>query len=302
MTDAQLNAGVIQEFEALEADPAGAEVLFPFDAEFAARQPALADRILAFNVQAAGMAAPSGKTVTERNVEVLKAAKEDSSKLTVKQQLVGYDYDGAFPLLIRYLTPKGLRGIVLAALMGAVISSLASMLNAASTIFTMDLYREYIDRNATQKQLVWVGRCCVVVFVAIGCFIAPQLANPKFQGAFAYIQEFQGYISPGVLSIFLFGLFVRWSPRMCGVIGLVLSPIVYGALHYFWGELAFLNRMAITVGVLVVVLGVITLLWPLKERVTLPTQTKIALESSGTAKVFGVVVVVATIALYVVFW
>jgi len=226
----------------------------------------------------------------------------EDSAVEKQQELIGYDYDGAFPLLIRYLTPRGLRGFVLAALMGAVISSLASMLNAASTIFTMDIYREYIKKDASQTNLVWVGRMCVPVCAVIGCLIAPALADPKFRGAFAYIQEFQGYVSPGVLTIFLFGLFVPRSPRMCGVLGLVLSPIIYGLLHLFWGDLAFLNRMAITVGAIAIVLAVATLVSPLKEPVSLPTQSKIELKSSGGAKLFGLVVVVATAVLYVIFW
>ena len=240
--------------------------------------------------------------LTAQNAAVLKAGQEKHPELAVSQELVGYDYDGAFPLLIRYLTPSGLRGFVLAALMGAVISSLASMLNASSTIFTMDLFREYLNPLAAQRVLVWVGRLCVPVLVVIGCLIAPQLADPKFKGAFAYIQEFQGYVSPGVLTIFLFGLFVPRTPRFCGVLGLVLSPVVYGLLHFFFGNLAFLNRMAITVGALSAVLAVATLVVPLREPVTLPEQTKIEMHASGTAKAFGLAVVVATAVLYVVFW
>jgi hypothetical protein len=253
------------------------------------------------NGQAVAVATGENKPAWRRIAAWLAGASPDVEK---KQELIGYDYDGAFPLLIRYLTSRrhGLCGFVLAALMGAVISSLASMLNAASTIFTMDIYREYLNKNASQKTLVWVGRCCVPVFVLIGCLIAPQLANPKFRGAFYYIQEFQGYVSPGVLTIFLFGLFVPRTPRVCGVLGLVLSPIVYGLLHLFWGDVAFLDRMAITVGVLAAVLGIVTLARPLKDPLKLPTQTKIALESSSGAKVFGVVVVLATVALYVLFW
>jgi len=219
-----------------------------------------------------------------------------------QQELIGYDYDGAFPLLMRYVTRKGLRGFVLAALMGAVVSTLASMLNAASTIFTMDLYREYVDPEATQRRLVWVGRLCVPVFAVIGCLIAPQLANPKFKGAFSYIQEFQGYISPGVLTIFLFGMFVRWTPRRAGVLGLALSPLVYGFLHLFYSDMAFLNRMAITVGSLCAVLAVMTLVAPLKQRVTLPVQQEFDLRGSRGAAVFGVVVIFATVGLYLLFW
>jgi SSS family solute:Na+ symporter len=142
----------------------------------------------------------------------------------------------------------------------------------------------------------------VPVFVAIGCLIAPRLEDPKFQGAFAYIQEFQGYVSPGVLTVFLFGLFVPRSPRNCGVVGLVLSPILYGLLHLFWGDLAFLNRMALTVGALAAVLAILTIAAPLQAPVKLPTQTKIRLEASSTAKMLGAAVVLLTLALYAVFW
>jgi len=219
-----------------------------------------------------------------------------------EQELIGYDYDGAFPLLIRYLTPRGLRGFVLAALMGAVISSLASMLNAASTIFTMDVYREWFNKKAAQKMLVWVGRCCVPIGVVIGCIIAPVLANPRFKGAFAYIQEFQGFVSPGVLTIFLFGLFLKWTPRYCGVLGLILSPIIYGILFFGWGDMAFLNRMGITVGSIAGILLLVTLINPMKERITLPEQTKIELNWSKGSVYFGLFVTLLTVALYIIFW
>ena len=104
------------------------------------------------------------------------------------------------------------------------------------------------------------------------------------------------------VTLFLFGLFATRSPRVCGVVGLVLSPVVYGLLHLFWGDLAFLNRMAITVGALSAVLAFITWRSPLQESITLPTQTKISLEDSSTAKVLGGVVVGLTLVLYVVFW
>jgi SSS family solute:Na+ symporter len=176
------------------------------------------------------------------------------------------------------------------------------MLNAASTIFTMDLFREYISPEASQKTLIWVGRTIVVLSVVIGCLIAPQLANPEFSGAFAYIQEFQGFVSPGILTIFLFGLFVPWSPRICGLVGLVLSPIIYGALFFGWRDMAFLNRMAITVGLIAAVLAVMTLVRPLKEPITLPEQTKIEVQGSKGALQFGIFVCVLTALLYVVFW
>jgi SSS family solute:Na+ symporter len=176
------------------------------------------------------------------------------------------------------------------------------MLNAASTIFTMDVYREWISNNASQKALVILGRCTIPVLVIIGCLISPVLADPKFKGAFAFIQEFQGFISPGILTIFLFGLFVKKAPRNCGILGLVLSPVIYGILFFGWGDMAFLNRMAITVGLISGILALVTLIFPLKEKITLPEQTKIEMKWSKPAVYFGVFVVILTILLYIIFW
>ena len=81
--------------------------------------------------------------------------------------------DMAFPLLIRKLVPVGLRGFIFAAIAGAVISSLASMLNSASTIFTMDLFTRHFRKDTSPRTQVLVGRIMTLVFVIIGCLIAP---------------------------------------------------------------------------------------------------------------------------------
>ena len=297
-----LNKPVLEAFEKAKTSPAEAKILIPFNSDFAQLHPKLAAEVLSFNAAVLGKAAPAGEELSVINAELLKGVDKSHPDVTVQQELVGYDYDGAFPLLIRYLTPKGLRGFVLAALMGAVISSLASMLNAASTIFTMDIYREWFNKNAAQKALVWVGRCCVPVGVVVGCLIAPVLANPKFKGAFAFIQEFQGFVSPGVLTIFLFGLFLKWTPRYCGVLGLILSPIIYGILFFGWSDMAFLNRMAITVGAIAFIIILVTLFNPMKQRITLPETSKVELSWSKGSVYFGLFVTFLTVALYIIFW
>jgi SSS family solute:Na+ symporter len=302
MNSESLNKPVLEAFEKAKASPAQAQMVIPFDSDFAKLQPQLAAEVLSFNAAVLGKTAPADDDLSAINGELLEGVDEGHPHVEVRQELVGYDYDGAFPLLIRYLTPHGLRGFVLAALMGAVISSLASMLNAASTIFTMDVYREWFNKNAAQKVLVRVGRCCVPIGVIIGCLIAPVLANPRFKGAFAFIQEFQGFVSPGVLTIFLFGLFVKWTPRYCGVLGLILSPIIYGILFFGWGDMAFLNRMGITVGAIVAILLLVTLIRPMRERIVLPEQTKIELNWSRGSVYFGLFVTVLTVVLYIIFW
>src|SRR5690606_29145461 len=107
--------------------------------------------------------------------------------------LKGYDYDAAFPILVRNLIKPHplISWFVLAALCGAVISSLASMLNSASTIATMDLYAKFSGQKDSAK-LVSVGRVFVVIFVLLAALVAPKLNN--FTSIFAYIQEFQGFI------------------------------------------------------------------------------------------------------------
>ena len=297
-----LNKPVLGAFAQVKTTPAEAGMVIPFDSDFAKLEPKLAAEVLLFNAEVLGKTAPAGVDLSAINGDLLEDVDKSHPDVEVRQELVGYDYDGAFPLLIRYLTPHGLRGFVLAALMGAVISSLASMLNAASTIFTMDIYREWFNKKAAQNMLVWVGRCCVPIGVVIGCLIAPVLANPKFKGAFAYIQEFQGFVSPGVLTIFLFGLFVKKTPRYCGVLGLILSPIIYGILFFGWSDMAFLNRMGITVGAIAAILLLVTLIRPMKERITLPEQTKIELNWSKGSVYFGLFVTFLTIVLYIIFW
>jgi SSS family solute:Na+ symporter len=121
--------------------------------------------------------------------------------------------DEAFPTLIRNLIPSGMRGFMFAAIAGAVISSLASMLNSASTLFTMDIYKQHIDRDASDTRTLWIGRAAVVVFVAVGATLATILDRlPNFKGVFDFIQVFQGYIWPGTVAAFL-GADAQSGPR-----------------------------------------------------------------------------------------
>lgn len=116
--------------------------------------------------------------------------------------------DEAYPWLLKNFVPVGVRGLAFAALVAAIVSSLASMINSTSTIFTMDIYKNYMNKEATNKQMVLVGR--IVAFVAL--LIASLAAQPLLGGldqAFQYIQEFTGFIYPGVCVVFFMGLFWR---------------------------------------------------------------------------------------------
>ncbi|HEX9654774.1 MAG TPA: solute:sodium symporter family transporter [bacterium] len=214
----------------------------------------------------------------------------------------GATTDAAYPLLIRNLVTTGLRGFIFAAITGAVISSLASMLNSASTIFTMDLYKRHWKPDASERSLITMGRLTTGIFVLMGCIIAPMLANPKFKGIFNYIQEFQGFLSPGVLAAFIFGLFIKRAPASAGVAALVLCPIVYGFLAIFYSEIAFLNRMAITFGIIIAVMVALTLTRPLTQPVTLPVRKEYDMRPAPAVAWLGGTVIVITLALYVIFW
>jgi SSS family solute:Na+ symporter len=214
----------------------------------------------------------------------------------------GATTDAAYPLLIRNLITTGMRGFIFAAISGAVISSLASMLNSASTIFTMDLYKRHWNKEASGRTLINMGRLTTAIFVLVGCFIAPQLANPNFKGIFNYIQEFQGFLSPGVLAAFVFGLFVHRAPASAGVSALVLCPILYGFLLIFFSEIVFLNRIAITFLAIIAVMTAITVSKPLSMPMTLPVREQFDMRPAPAVVWLGTTVIVVTLALYVIFW
>ncbi len=210
--------------------------------------------------------------------------------------------DEAYPVLITNILPAGLRGIFFAALFGAVMSSLDSMLNSASTIFTYDLFKRHFRPDSDHKTLIVIGRSMTAVFVLIGCLIAPNLDDPRFGGIFRYIQMFQGFISPGILTVFLFGIAFRRAPSVAASVALILNVIIYGLLLWFYPGMAFLNHMAITFVILVITMGVFTYFKPLPKPVLFEPISHIDLTPSRTAKWLGLVVCLATVGLYIIFW
>jgi SSS family solute:Na+ symporter len=269
-------------FEGLQDAPDAPPVIFDFDQAWAETHPERAAAVEAHNVRI--------QASTGRNVEHVR--------------LVGYKYDTALPLLIGRLVPQGvgLQGFILAALLGAVVSSLASMLNAASTIFTMDLWRRYFRPGSSETALVVTGRTTVAVFAAVGCLVAPLLGNPRFGGIFTFIQEFQGFISPGILAVFLFGFFVKKTNRWAGTVGLLACPVIFGALKVAVPSIAFLDRMAIAFFIVLAILTVMTLVKPKTDADIVEATPDIELTPAPGARLAGGLVVLATLVLYAVFW
>ncbi len=210
--------------------------------------------------------------------------------------------DQAYPTMIKALVPEGLRGFMLAAIAGAIVSTLASMINSASTIFTMDVYHRLIDRHATQARLVVIGRAVTVVAVVIGAVLAPQLADPKFGGVFNFIQNFQGYIWPGVVAAFAVGLLVPQAPGSAGVAALVSGPALYGLFQYCAPDLHFLLQVALTFNLVLLIMGVITFLRPLAEPRLLPVRHDLDMSTSPLVRNVGIAVIAATVLFFVVFW
>lgn len=210
--------------------------------------------------------------------------------------------DEAFPMLIRNLIPSGMRGFMFAAIAGAVISSLASMLNSASTILTMDLYNRLLNRNASQRQLLLLGRVATGVFIVAACILAPRLNDPKFGGVFNYIQQFQGYIWPGVVAAFLFGMLVPQAPGSAGVAALVCGPLFYGLFQRLAPGVHFLIQVALVFQLVLMVMGLITFFKPLEQPRTLPVRTDIDLKTTGSAKLAGGCVLAAVAVFYLIFW
>jgi SSS family solute:Na+ symporter len=221
-----------------------------------------------------------------------------------KSQLTapGATTDQAYPLLIRNLVGPGLRGFILAAIAGAVISTLSSLLNSVATLLTMDLYKRHIRKEASGESLVKIGRWATLVFVLAVCLIAPQLGNPKFKGIFNYIQEFQGFISPGILAAFVFGLFIKRTPPAAGLASLILTVPVYGALMLFFPGVAFLNRIGINFVFMMIIMAVITIVRPLREPKILPVKEGFDMRSAPALKWLCVLIILATVALYIIFW
>jgi SSS family solute:Na+ symporter len=202
--------------------------------------------------------------------------------------------DRAYPTLLALL-PAGLKGIAFAALTAAVVASLAGKANSIATIFTLDIYKKHFNRDASEQRMVWIGRVSVVVAMAIGVLIAPLLGIDK-KGGFQYIQEYTGFVSPGILAMFLLGFF--WKKTTSGAAmfatigGLVFSIILKFLpqmmdLHFLAPigfavdnghgvyEIPFIDRMFIVFWVVVAGMAAISLLGRSEKIRALHIDTKL---------------------------
>jgi SSS family solute:Na+ symporter len=158
--------------------------------------------------------------------------------------------DHAYPTLMNLL-PPGLKGVAFAALTAAVVASLAGKANSISTIFSLDIYKKFLKKDATEKQLVGIGKWVVITAMGIAALIAPALRN--LDQAYQFIQEYVGFISPGVLAIFLLGFFWKKTTASAALAGSLLTIPVSTVLKFLpvwtrgaFPDLPFLDRMSVT--------------------------------------------------------
>ena len=203
--------------------------------------------------------------------------------------------DAAYPWLLKNFVPAGIRGLAFAALAAAIVSSLASMVNSTSTIFTMDIYRPYFKPEASNRQLVKVGRIVALVALAIAMFVAPELST--LDQVFQYIQEYTGYIYPGVVVVFAMGLFwkqITPNAALWTAIATIPAGIIIAAIY---PEMPFLLRMGYVFMILCAIASVISFLekgHKVKTALPEPGRQRYLVVSSYIFFVLAVLTAVAT--------
>jgi SSS family solute:Na+ symporter len=207
--------------------------------------------------------------------------------------------DRAYPSLLSLL-PSGMKGVAFAALTAAIVSSLASMANSTSTIFTMDIYRNYINKGASEKSLVRMGRIVVVVSFIIACLVAPALQG--LGQVFQYIQEYTGYVSPGVFAIFVFGVFWKKTTSGAALTAAILTIPLSAVLAFAFPDLPFIDRMGVVFLILATLMIVISLVQSGKDQ---PNSIELSFDLFKTSRKFNVgalLIVGILAALYIVYW
>ena len=217
--------------------------------------------------------------------------------------------DNAAPWLIKNFIPVGLKGLILAALAAAIVSSLASMINSTSTIFTMDIYKSTINKKADDKQMVKVGRLTGLVALIIAMILAPQLGS--LGQVFQFIQEYTGVVSPGILAVFLMGLFYKKATNNAAIWGVILSiPIAmyFKVAPNGWSDasvfinIPFMNQMLVTCIGTLLIIAIISYFEGNDDdpKGIVLSKKLFATSSTFNLAAFGVMLITAM--LYAIFW
>lgn len=215
--------------------------------------------------------------------------------------------DHAYPTLMNLL-PAGLKGVAFAALTAAIVASLAGKANSISTIFSLDIYKKYFNKEASERKLVLTGRWAVIISMVIAAIVAPALKS--LDQAYQFIQEYVGFFSPGVLAIFLLGLFWKKTTAAAGLAGALLTVPISTVLKFLpvWTNGAvpdypFLDRMTITFFAIVIIMIVISLAKPKPANDMHVIEMDRSMFKVSPGFIIGSVIICGILAaLYTVFW
>ncbi|MBU2884810.1 hypothetical protein KO507_03410, partial [Gilvimarinus agarilyticus] len=190
--------------------------------------------------------------------------------------------------------PTGIRGLAFAALAAAIVSSLASMINSTSTIFTMDIYKEFFNKEASNKKLVLVGRMAAVVALVIAISVAPMLSN--LDQVFQYIQEYTGFIYPGVVVVFAMGLFWKQMTSKAALWTTIITIPIGIIIKLSMPEIPFIMRMGYVFMILCTVASVISFLdkgIKVKSPAADSDVQKLSIKSSYILMALGILCLIA---------
>ena len=215
--------------------------------------------------------------------------------------------DHAYPTLMNLL-PAGLKGVAFAALTAAIVASLAGKSNSISTIFSLDIYRKYFNKEASEKKVVSVGRWAVIISMLIAAIVTPALKS--LDQAYQFIQEYVGFFSPGVLAIFLLGMFWKRTTKEAALAGALLTIPISVVLKFLpvWSggafpDYPFLDRMTITFFAVALIMITISLLKPKSKSDPHKIEMDTSLFKVSPAFILGSVIICGILAaLYTVFW
>ena len=215
--------------------------------------------------------------------------------------------DHAYPTLMNLL-PAGLKGIAFAALTAAIVASLAGKANSISTIFSLDIYKKFFNKEASERKMVLVGRWAVVISMVIAGIVTPALKS--LDQAYQFIQEYVGFISPGVLAIFLLGFFWKKTTAKAAMAGALLTIPISTVLKFLpvWSNGAFpdypfLDRMTIDFVAIVLIMITMSLVNPRKDSDTHTIEIDTSMFRITTGFAIGSIIIFGILsALYTVFW
>lgn len=208
--------------------------------------------------------------------------------------------DHAYPILLNLL-PEGLKGLSFAALTAAIVASLAGKANSIATIFTLDIYKHFIKKNATEQDQVKVGRIVIIVACVIAACVAPALKS--LDQGFQFIQEYTGFISPGVFAIFIMGFFWKRTTANAALIGAILAIPLSVLFKFAMPSLPFINRMGWVFVIIVTLMIVISLLDPKSKNNEKGLEVDASMFKLNTGFAVGAIIICGILAaLYTIFW